>query len=396
MVSLAAGWHRPSGALWAGGQRAEAIQSVIAEINRRRDKADPRLFSQLGYYLFLTGDYGAASMAMRQHVARAPDDVEAHANLAACLSRMDRDRDAIAVARRTLALDADNLLALDVLAKCHARLGEHDAASGFGSRALDTKDRLSTAGTTATVLPDGSPRAFATRPGKRHVVAFSMWGNGPRYLRGALRNALLMPDIYPGWQMRLHADQSVPSECLELLADLGVEIVMVDAAEPLLHRLARRFRVASDPGVGYFLVRDVDSVIGVRERVAVDAWLAADRWFHVMRDWWTHTDLMLAGMWGGVAGALPDIATLLATYRPGMLETPNIDQWFLRDRVWPHVRGSCTVHDRCFRPAGAEPFPGVVPEGNRHVGQDEYAARRKEQERVLRGWVQRYGWLGTA
>jgi len=28
------------------------------------------------------------------------------------------------------------------------------------------------------------------------------------------------------------------------------------------------------------------------------------------------------------------------------MDTPNIDQIFLRDRVWPLLRGQCLVHDR--------------------------------------------------
>jgi hypothetical protein len=55
-------------------------------------------------------------------------------------------------------------------------------------------------------------------------------------------------------------------------------------------------------------VRDADSVLNLRERLAVDDWLASGRWFHIMRDWWSHTDLVLAGMWGGVAGVLPPCA----------------------------------------------------------------------------------------
>ena len=49
-----------------------------------------------------------------------------------------------------------------------------------------------------------------------------------------------------------------------------------------------------------------------------------------MRDWWTHTDLVLAGMWGGVAGVLPDLRTMFNKYRSRHAETPHWDQWFLR------------------------------------------------------------------
>jgi hypothetical protein len=114
-----------------------------------------------------------------------------------------------------------------------------------------------------------------------------------------------------------------------------------------------------------------------------------------MRDFWTHTDLMLAGMWGGVAGVLPDMAQALAAYRSSQAETANIDQWFLRDRVWAHVRASCLAHDRLFRPTGAVPFPGALPEGHRHVGQNEYDVRRDEQAKLVSAWAARCPSLGT-
>ena len=87
----------------------------------------------------------------------------------------------------------------------------------------------------------------------------------------------------------------VPAEVRARLAQLGADVRLEPSGQPMREKLAWRFKVANDPSVGRFLVRDVDSVIGEREKAAVDAWLASDKWFHVMRDWWTHTDLILAG-----------------------------------------------------------------------------------------------------
>jgi hypothetical protein len=99
-------------------------------------------------------------------------------------------------------------------------------------------------------------------------------------------------------------------------------------------------------------------------------------------------------MWGGVAGVLPSMTRMLAKYRSRDLETPNIDQWFLRDRIWAFVRRSCLVHDRCFRPPGAVPLPAPVGADDRHIGQDEYAARGQDQERFLRTWIEEHPCLG--
>jgi hypothetical protein len=68
----------------------------------------------------------------------------------------------------------------------------------------------------------------------------------------------------------------------------------------------------------------------------------------------------------------------------------------LRDQVWAMVSQSCLVHARCLQPAGALPFPGEHPEGNRHVGQNEFAARRDWQAQWLVPWIAAHPCLGKA
>lgn len=146
--------------------------------------------------------------------------------------------------------------------------------------------------------------------------------------------------------------------------------------------------VSDDVQVGYFLVRDCDSLLSKREAAAVGEWLASGKYFHVMRDWWTHTDLILAGMWGGIAGILPPMAELIESYSSAHMVTANWDQWFLRDRIWGLIRNDCLVHDRLFNATGGRSFPVPDPEEGRHVGQDEFSVRRPEQEAFLAHWAE--------
>ena len=80
---------------------------------------------------------------------------------------------------------------------------------------------------------------------------------------------------------------------------------------------------------------------------------------------------------------LPPLAPIIETYRSKAVETANWDQWFLRDRIWPSIRDTALVHDRMFRTPGSEPFPGAQPQGNLHVGQNEFAVRKAEQAHEL-------------
>jgi hypothetical protein len=116
-------------------------------------------------------------------------------------------------------------------------------------------------------------------------------------------------------------------------------------------------------------VRDCDACLNTRERTAVDAWLASDRHFHVMRDGPTHTEVMLAGMWGGVRGALPPIQQEIIDYCRTAPLSRTADQTFLRERVWHTVRQSVLVHDSEFSLNDSQPFPTIANPGSPRVGQ---------------------------
>ena len=381
-----AGWNRAAHALWLAGRRAEALAACAAALNAAAPDETPAELAQFAYYLFLDGQLAAAAQALQRLLQKDPADWESVGNLAVIRRRLGETREAAELFRALAAAQPANVLAWDGLAAVLAGLGDAPGAAEAGTRALTLKDAQAVRA--APWRPPGrSAAAFAA--GKPDYLVFSLWGDDPRYLRGALRNALLVEDVYPGWRCRFHVDASVPGEVLQLLQDLGAEVVAERARASLSQRLAWRFKAAADPRIGRFLVRDADSVIGPREARAVAAWIASDAWFHVMRDWWSHTDLILAGLWGGIGGSLPDIETEAQAYRPPAMETPNIDQWFLRDRVWPRIRRHVLVHDRCFRAPGSHPFPGEPPPPPAHVGQNEYAARPEHQDRVLAAWIAR-------
>ena len=385
-----ADWHAAAQQLWERGEQQAAIDQLLKLINREPE-AIPRILGlQLSYYVFLLGDLRGAEQFLQRLLTMHPDDAEILENLAVVISRQgNRGDDALALFHRVCELRPESSNAWDGLAKELARSGHYSDAKHAGEQSLALKT------TAAKPLPnwenpEGTPQAFLQRPRQGepiHCISFSIWGSNPRYLRGALRNALLIPELYPGWQARFHLDASIPADFIDLLRSLGAEVRLMPAGQSLRQKLCWRFQVANDPAVGRFLVRDCDSVVNQREVRAVQQWLESDRWFHVMRDWWTHTDPILAGMWGGIAGVLPDLQALLSSYSPEARETANVDQWFLRDLVWGSIRPLALVHDRCYRPPGSQPWPEPDPPGDQHVGQDEFAARRNEQAARLTPWI---------
>ena len=101
--------------------------------------------------------------------------------------------------------------------------------------------------------------------------------------------------------------------------------------------------------------------MNIRECVAVREWLDSGRHFHVMRDNYDHGELVLAGMWGGVRGALPPIGPWAQRYLASRTDLAGrtADQEFLRDQAWPTIRASVLTHDSQFAFGDRRDFPEV-------------------------------------
>jgi hypothetical protein len=390
-------WSREADTLWQQGDRQAAINKILAVINAEPPHLPRSAGLQFTYYLFQLQDYVAGENFLSGLLRQYPADLEILENRAVMRTRINKVAGAVADFQQVVAQNPDAVNAWDGLASAFYRLKRWDEARRAGEESLVRKDRRAEAAYLYEELkvtwPDVSPQTWDGQNNGSDVIAFSLWGDNPRYLRGAVRNLQEAPLVYPGWVCRFYVDDSVPVEFVNLAIELGAQVIQQPVNQTVRQKLSWRFSVANDPTVRRFLVRDADSVVSVREAQAVAEWLESDRWFQVMRDYWTHTDPILAGMWGGRSGLLPDLAPLVMSYESGKLETLNIDQWFLRDRVWPLIRGATLIHDRCFRVLEARVWPGVDPLGDVHVGQDESAARPQEQGEKLGSLLTKHFWL---
>ena len=192
----------------------------------------------------------------------------------------------------------------------------------------------------------------------------SLFGNGLLYSGGAVENADLVREVYPGWQLRIYVEAG--HAAIPLLRHRGVDVVEVeettgDPAIRYLHTMTR-FLAAADPDVECVVFRDADSRLNVREAAAVCDWLESGCALHVMQDHPVHNDPtypMLAGMWGVRGGRLDCIAEWMAPWR-AQAWWRTVDQKFLADVVYP----AFTAADRYEHgtlAATARPFPAHPP-----------------------------------
>ena len=132
-----------------------------------------------------------------------------------------------------------------------------------------------------------------------------------------------------------------------------------------------RFLVADDPAVDKFVVRDSDSRLNTRERLAVEEWVQSGKAVHSIRDHPNHDRPLNGGLWGGTKNAVPDMAQLIKRWSNRDAYMGDLD--FLNQLVWtkPGVRNSQMSHDAytCHKYPNAKPFPAPRPPDFQHVGQ---------------------------
>lgn len=309
------------------------------------------------------GDFAGALKAATQALAMAPGHPVVLADLALCHMRLGDHQRARTAYLQAVAAQPDNDNTLDGLAECCGRAGLMQEAGEHGRRALALK-AAQVAAQPAWPLPAPQPPAWdASRP-ERNLVTFTLFGANPRYCETALMNVLDVARLLPGWRCRIYLDASVPGGVQARLAAAGAQLVdMGQHPARDIHPLMWRFLVLDDPSVDRFLLRDADSLVSEREVAAVQAWVASGRWFHLMRDYCSHSELLLAGMWGGCGGVFQGVAAQLqaATRQPPKLGARLIDQHWLRSHAWPTVRQSVLAHDTVFGFDGALPFPEHAP-----------------------------------
>jgi hypothetical protein len=200
----------------------------------------------------------------------------------------------------------------------------------------------------------------------KKIISFCLWGNNPRYTIGAIKNADIADKIYPDWICRYYAGKSVPIETVEGLCKKNNTEIFIMNEEGNWSGMFWRFLPASDTDVEVMISRDTDSRLSAREKAAVDEWLESDKGFHIMRDHPAHQTEILGGMWGAKIGSIPDMKNLISEYSKG--EFWQVDQNFLREKIYPLVQNNTYVHDEFFE---KKPFPTQREGGVDHDGNPE-------------------------
>lgn len=195
----------------------------------------------------------------------------------------------------------------------------------------------------------------------KKVISFSLWGNDPKYTRGAIRNAELAREIYPGWECWFYlTDPTIPPITNELSEFVNVRVILDSPKEfGGWKGMFARFQPILRPEVEVMISRDCDSRLSHREKAAVDEWLASDKTFHAMHDHPHHSVPILGGMWGMKQGIVP-----MPVYKHCLEQWHKEDRWqtdqeWLTQVIWARYQRDFLIHDTdcMMRYWHGQPFP---------------------------------------
>ncbi len=374
--------------LFLSGNIQNAIDLLLNELKKGINIEYLRLIS---HYYFYLSRYNKSLFYLKILLSIDENNIDVLSNIVACYAYLAQYEECIKYCNKILSINPNHINAFKGLAHAFCSLGKIKEAQNAGNNALLLRDIDVTSNFKENGIYEYEDvqKILVLAHKKKYVCSFSLFGNNPRYLRGAIYNIIVGKELFPNWIMRFYVDNTVPHEVKDVLLGLDAEVIEQKDCKINDIKLFWRFLVASDPDVGYFMVRDCDSAFSLREAIIVNEWLDSGKLFHVIRDHLWHTDLILAGLWGGVACIIPDIKHMIDKFL--IKEKGNSghnDQKFLGKYIWPIIKKSCIIHDRYFDAFSPNRPPmKYFRTKDDHIGANRFVTDNDWQEKCLAPWI---------
>lgn len=222
------------------------------------------------------------------------------------------------------------------------------------------------------IPPSEWQHSRAARAPSTRLISLSLYGSAKIYNHGALENALLAREHFPGWEVRVHFSGNVlPVTILQLASLPHVSLVWMGRGGDHRGKLWRYLPLTgADPGLDVVVVRDVDARLSSRDAAAVHAWLTeSDASVHVVRDHHLHRNPMLAGLCGFRRPVLGEwwFHEAMARGIAEATDTYDTDERFLAAEIYPIIREEALVHIGAAKPHHGESSIALPPMGEETV-----------------------------
>lgn len=186
----------------------------------------------------------------------------------------------------------------------------------------------------------------------KKIISFSLWGNNPKYLVGAIKNSILAKTFYEGWTPRFYIHKDVDINIINNLDKNNSEIFIFET-DPKWGASLYRLISINDLNAERIIFRDCDGRLSERESLAVKEWENSGKNYHIMRDHPYHgSHPILAGMFGCKANCIENVEQKIEKYINN--ESYHTDQDFIYRNIWPFAMMDNITHDSIFE---KKPFP---------------------------------------
>ena len=298
------------------------------------------------------GDFVAALHYAEQAQRLHPQSLAALSDRALCHLKLGAAQKAVDLALPLGQSPEASLALLDILSEAYGTLGDFEAMRLWGRKALQKRDQIFGQSQPAA-LPKTRAKSLPPPPSRaskaKNIIAYTLFGDLPKYCETAVLNTQLAPQIYPDWSLVIYLDDSVPDHVVARLKENGAQLIFVGPEMKKWPAPMWRFAAYDLPDLDRVIFRDADALLSPREALSVADWIASGRAFHHMRDAPSHSELLLAGLWGTIGGALPPMAAAIRRFLAKGVESAHFaDQYFLREYVWPYARADLFENDSLF------------------------------------------------
>jgi protein O-GlcNAc transferase len=186
----------------------------------------------------------------------------------------------------------------------------------------------------------------------KKIISFSLWGDHPKYLVGALKNIKCQQELFPDWTCRFYCHSQINLSWINKLQKEGVEIILKDEEPVIKHMDAPgmfwRFEVLKDKDIERCIVRDTDGRLTQREKNCVIDWEKSGKEFHIIRDHPMHNTKIMGGMWGATSNFINRIDyddLILQFIGLKFINMYATDQEFLARMIYPLIKDTALIHD---------------------------------------------------
>ena len=216
----------------------------------------------------------------------------------------------------------------------------------------------------------------------KNVISFALWGTEPMYVYGIFQNIKLAQRFYPDWICRFYVASDCPKEIKERIISMGAEVSVVSKTWEKV-KYFWRLKIINCMDVDIFMIRDIDSRIGLREAHAVKTWLESEKAVHIMRDHPRHSVNIMGGMWAAHREEFIKLTGFKSRFKKYVDKvkdgwSPSVRmakkgscQHFLDKQIYPEIKDDVLVHTSQKKRAETDvPFPfGCPPRDINFVGQ---------------------------